>query len=110
MPAPSQDGACKPRHPTLGLLAVSCASVAVALVIGIGDSPTGLVLVYLAVSARMVVFAHRWRRMRSFLILLAASLVGFPVVVVRHNAFYAFAQVAADAVRLCNALGFLELV
>ena len=67
-------------------------------------------LVYLAVSAWIVAFAHRWRRVKGFLILLAASLVGFPLSVVLHNVFYALAEVASDVAGLSQALGFLEVV
>jgi hypothetical protein len=100
----------KPRRLTLALLVVGCVFLAAALVIGIGDNPPGLVLVYLAVSAWILAFAHRWRRVKSFLILLAASLVGFPLSVVLHNVFYALAEVASSIVGLSQALGFLEVV
>ena len=66
-------------------------------------------LVYLAVSAWIVTFAHRWRRVKTFLILLVASLVGFPLSVVLHNVFYALAEVTSDVVGLSQALGFLEV-
>jgi hypothetical protein len=100
----------KPRRLTLVLLVAGFAFLAASLVIGIGDNPPGLVLVYLAVSAWIVAFAHRWRRVKSFLILLAASLVGFPLSVVLHNVFYALAEVVSDVVGLSQALGFLEVV
>lgn len=110
MQGSSRKGAHKPRRLTLALLAVGCAFLAAALVIGIGDNPPGLVLVYLAISTWIVAFAHRWRRVKSFLILLAASLVGFPLSVVLHNVFYALAEVASEFVGLSQALGFLEVV
>ncbi|HSR35009.1 MAG TPA: hypothetical protein VLY63_30950 [Anaerolineae bacterium] len=110
MQGSSQKGAHKPRRLTLALLAVGCAFLVAALVIGIGDNPPGLVLAYLAVSAWIVAFAHRWRKVKSFLILLAASLVGFPLSVVLHNVFYALAEVASDVVGLSQAMGFLEVV
>jgi hypothetical protein len=95
---------------TLALLAAGCVFLAAALVIGIGDNPPGLVLVYLAVSAWIVAFAHRWRRVKSFLILLVASLFGFPLFAVLHNVFYALAVVASDVAGLSQALEFLEVV
>ena len=110
MQGSSRKGAHKPHRLTLVLLVVGCAFLAAALVIGVGDNPPGLVLVYLAVSAWIVAFAHRWRRVKSFLILLAASLVGFPLSVVLHNVFYALAEVASDVVGLSQALGLLEVV
>ena len=100
----------KLRWTTLALIAVGCAFLAAGLVIGIADNPPGLALVYLAVSAWIVAFAHRWRRVKSFLILLVASLVGFPLSVVLHNGFYALAEVASDVVGLSQVLAFLEVV
>jgi hypothetical protein len=106
----SRKGEHKHRYSTLALIAVGCACLAVGLVIGIGDNPPGLVLVYVAVSAWILAFAHRWRRAKSFLILLAASLVGFPLFVVLHNLFYALAELASDVVVLSPVLMFLEVV
>jgi len=100
----------KLRWTTLALIAVGCAFLAAGLVIGIADNPPGLALVYLAVSAWIAAFAHRWRRVRSFLILLVASLVGFPLAVVLHNGFYALAEVASAVVGLSQVLAFLEVV
>lgn len=100
----------KLRWTTLALIAVGCAFLAAGLVIGIADNPPGLALVYLAVSAWIAAFAHRWRRVKSFLILLVASLVGFPLAVVLHNVFYALAEVASDVVGLSQVLAFLEVV
>lgn len=100
----------KLRWTTLALIAAGCAFLAAGLVIGIGDNPPGLALVYLAVSAWIAAFAHRWRRVKSFLILLVASLVGFPLFVVLHNVFYALAEVASDVVGLSQVLVFLEVV
>jgi hypothetical protein len=106
----SPKGVHNPRRLTLALLVLGCAFLAVGLVIGINDNPPGLALAYLAVSAWIVAFAHRWRRLKTFLILLAASLVGFPLFAVLHNVFYALAIVASDVVGLSQALEFLEVV
>jgi hypothetical protein len=107
--APRKD-ANKLRWTTLALIAVGCAFLAAGLVIGIADNPPGLALVYLAVSAWIAAFAHHWRRVKSFLILLVASLAGFPLFVVLHNVFYALAEVASDVVGLSQVLAFLEVV
>jgi hypothetical protein len=103
-------GAHKPGRLTLALLAVGCVFLAAALVIGINDNLPGLVLLYLAVTAWIVAFAHRWRRVKSFLILLVASLLGFPLFAVLHNVFYALAELTSDVVVLSQALGLLEVV
>jgi hypothetical protein len=102
-------GTHKIRRSTLTLIAIGCVFLAAGLVIGIGDNPPGLALVYLAVSTWIAAFAHRWRRVKSFLILLVASLVGFPLFVVLHNGFYALAEVASDVVGLSQVLSFLEV-
>ena len=98
------------RWATLILLAVGCASLAAGLVVGINDNPPGLVLVYLAIATWIAAFAHRWRRVKPFLILLFVSLVGFPLSVVLHNVFYALGEVASDVVGLSQVLVFLEVV
>jgi hypothetical protein len=105
-----QEIGLKRRAVTLILIAAGCAFLAAALLVGIADNPPGLVLVYLAVIAWILALAHRWRRVRSFLILLGASLGGFPLAVVLHNLFYALGIVAVDAVVLQPLLGFLEVV
>jgi hypothetical protein len=94
----------------LVLLAVGCAFLAAGLIVGINDNPPGLVLVYLAVATGFAAFAHRWRRVKPFLILLIVCLVGFPLSVVLHNVFYALGEVAADVVGLSQVLAFLEVV
>ena len=110
MQSSPRKGTHKLRCSTLALIAVGCAFLAAGLVIGIGDNPPGLVLVYLAVSTWIAAFAHRWRRVKSFLILLVASLIGFPLSAVLHNVFYALAEVASDVVGLTQVLVFLEVV
>lgn len=110
MQNPPREGTHKLRWTTLALIALGCAFLAAGLVIGIADNPPGLALVYLAVSAWIAAFAHHWRRVKSFLILLVASLAGFPLFVVLHNVFYALAEVASDVVGLSQVLAFLEVV
>jgi hypothetical protein len=109
MKGSSRKGKHAYRYSTLALIAVGCVSLAVGLAIGINDNLPGLALVYVAVLAWMLAFAHRWRRAKSFLFLLAASLVGFPLFVVLHNLFYALAELASDVVVLSQVLTFLEV-
>lgn len=106
----SPKDAQRSRRVTLALLAVGSVFLAVGLVLGIGDNPPGLALVYLAVTAWMVAVVHRWRRLKSFLLLLAASLIGFPLSVVLHNVFYALAEVTSDLVALSQVLAFLGVL
>jgi hypothetical protein len=106
--SPEQTGSSRSRRATLVLIAVGGACLALALILGIADNPPGLALVYLAVTSWIVALAHRWRRLKSFLILLVASLVVFPLTVILHNLFYALRQMAGDVVLLAPVLGFLE--
>ena len=95
---------------TLALIAVGFACLMLALIVGIADNPPGLALVYLAVIAWIVALAHRWRRLKSFLILLVVSLAAFPLAVILHNLLYALAQMAADIAVVGPLLEFLEVV
>ena len=95
---------------TLALIAAGCALLAAGLITGINDNPPGIALVYLAVSAWIAALVHRWRRVKSFLILLIVSLVGFFLFAVLHNLFYALAQMASDLVGLVQVLQFLHVV
>jgi hypothetical protein len=104
-----QESGRRRRAATLVLIAAGCACLVAAFLVGIADNPPGLALVYLAATAWILALAHRWRRVRSFLILLGTSLAGFPLAVVLHNLFYALGILAADAVVLQPVLGFLEV-
>jgi hypothetical protein len=77
-------------------LAVGCIALAAGLLVGVSDNPPGLLLVYLASASFILAFAHRWRTVRSFVILLIVSLVGFLVAVVLHNLLYALGEVAKE--------------
>jgi hypothetical protein len=108
--SPGKIGSGRSRRVTLVLIAVGCACLALALILGIADNPPGLALVYLAVTAWIVAMAHRWRRLKSFLILLVVSLATFPLAVILHNLLYALAQVAANIAVLGPLSGSLEVV
>ena len=110
MQSSGQKGILKRPRSTLALVAAGCVLLAAGLVVGVNDNPPGLVLVYLAVCAWIAAFAHRWRRVKPFLILLVVSLVGFPLCVVLHNAFYALAQVASGVWGLSQVLVFLDVL
>jgi hypothetical protein len=105
-----QEGPNRNRTATLALVAVGCVSLTAALAIGIADNLPGLALVYLAVAAWILALAHPWRQVRSFLILLATSLIGFPVSIFLHNLFYGLGALASDITVLSQALGVLDVV
>jgi hypothetical protein len=108
--ASSQEGRNAGRTVTLVLIGVGCAALAAALILGVNDNPPGLTLVYVAVAAWILAFALRWRRARSFLILLGASLLAFPISVFLHNAFYALAELASARAILSQVLGWLDVL
>jgi hypothetical protein len=103
-------GMKRSRKVTLVLVALCCVSLIVAFFIGISDNPPGLLLCYVAVTALILAFVHTWRQVKRFLILLGASLIGFPLFVILHNLFYGLGQVAADVIVLGSLLEFLHAV
>lgn len=105
-----QTGANRNRNITLALIAAGCVFLAVALLIGISDNPPGLVLCYLAVTAFILAWVHTWRTVKRFLILLVASLIGFPVFAILHNVFYAFGEMASGVKVLAPMLTSLEVL
>ena len=100
----------KSRRLTLLWCVISCASLASAFIVGISDNLPGLTLCYIAAISFILAFVHTWRKVKPFLLLLAASLVGFFVFVVLHNLFYAFEQFVSAIVILKQLLGFLHAV
>ena len=69
----------KSRRVTVGLVVLCCVSLIAAFIVGISDNPPGLVLCYLATVSLILAFVHTWRKVKYFLILLGASVVGFAV-------------------------------
>ena len=103
-------GMKRSRKVTLVLVTICCVSLIVAFLIGISDNPPGILLCYVAVTALILAFVHTWRQVKRFLILLGASLIGFPLFVFLHNLFYALGQMAAGVIVLSPLLEFLHVV
>jgi len=97
----------KPSRKVTFILAAICI---VALFIGISADEQGLLLDYLAAAVMIFAFVHTWRKTKYFLILLGASLIGFPLFAVLHNVFYGLGQMAADIIVLSHLLEFLNVV
>lgn len=97
------------RKVTFILLAIFCASMIAVFFTGLSGNWLELLLCYLAATALILAFVHTWRRVKYFLILLGASLVGFPLFAVLHNVFYGLEQMAADIIVLSHLLGFLDV-
>jgi len=98
----------KSRKITLLFLVVSCLSLISAFIVGISGNWVGIILCHIAATALILVFTHKWRKVKNFLILSAVSLVGFGVFVVLHNLFYGLAELAADIIVLKYPLEFLH--
>jgi hypothetical protein len=96
------------RKITLLFLAISCLSLISAFIVGISGNRTGITLCYIAATALILAFTHKWRKMKNFLILSGLSVLGFGVFVVLHNLFYALAELAADIIVLRYVLEFLH--
>ena len=76
----------------LEFLVIGGLSLAGGLLVGIEDNPLGLLLVYVAVTSYILVFADRWREPRRFFLLLGLSFLGFVVFGVLHNVFHAIGK------------------
>ena len=87
---------------------VFCALLVAAFLVGISDNVPGLVLCFLAAAVPFVAVTRKWQRMKSFLILLGASLAGFLVFVVLHNAFYAFGVITERIPVFSDLMGFFD--
>ncbi len=98
------------RKITLLWVAICCGCLIAALIVGISGNLPGLTLCYVAAVSIVLAFAHSWRRVKYFFILLSASLVGFFVFVVLHNVFYGLGQMAADINVLGQLLDFFHAV
>jgi len=96
------------RKITLVFLWIFCLSLASAFIVGISGNRMGIMLCYMATAALVLALTHRWRKMKKFLILLVASLIGFPVFVVLHNVFYGLAELAGNIIVLRGLLEFLH--
>ncbi|MFC1676361.1 hypothetical protein ACFL3G_04785 [Planctomycetota bacterium] len=90
--------------------AISCVCLAGAIIIGIDGNLPGLVLFYGSAVSFILAIVHTWRKVKYFLILMAASLIGFFVFVVLHNVFYGLGQLAAEIIVLNRLLDFLHAV
>ncbi len=84
------------------LAGIFCALVVSAIVVGVSDNIPGIVLCYLATVVLVVAPIRTWRKTKKFLILLGASVGGFFVFVLLHNAFYALTIVTSHIAALSH--------
>lgn len=96
------------RKTTLILTAIFCALLIAAFIVGISDNIAGIVLCFLAATIPVIAFTYTLRELKKLLTLLGASVGGFFVFVILHNAFYALGVITGHIVilsHLINALG-----
>ena len=98
------------RKLTFTFLAISIISLAMAFIIGISDNPPGILLCFAGVTALILVFAHRWRKCKNFLILFIASIIGFLIFAILHNVMYGLEKKVVDIIVLSQLLKFLDVL
>ncbi|MCD6358814.1 MAG: hypothetical protein J7L90_02525 [Dehalococcoidia bacterium] len=98
------------RKEVLVLAGVFCALVISAIIVGVSDNIPGIVLCYLAAVVLAVAATRTWRKTRRFLILVAASVVGFFVFVFLHNAFYALTMLTNHIAALSHLMEAFHVV
>ena len=106
-----EDAQGRRKRKRLSILAgIFCALVISAVIVGVSDNIPGIVLCYLATVVLVVAPTHSWRKTKSFLILLAASVIAFFVFVLLHNAFYALTILANHIAALSHLMEALHVV
>jgi hypothetical protein len=85
------------RTLTFVLLAICCASVIVALVVGISDNPPGIFFAFSAATAFILAFVHPWRTAKQFRLLLYASVFSLVIFGILHNVFEGVASTIEGA-------------
>ncbi len=88
---------------TYFFLSFGIMSFVIAFLIGISDNTPGVLLCYLGFMAMLLAWTHRWRSIKKYLILIAVSVIGFPIAVTLHNLFYALAEMS-DKIVVINQL------
>ena len=91
------------------LAGIFCTLVISAIVIGVNDNIPGIVLCYLATIVLVIAPILSWRKTRSFLILLVASVIGFFFFVFLHNAFYALTMLTSHIAVLSRLMEVLHV-
>ena len=92
------------------LIVLAALALGMALLVGVSDNVSGLVLVHLACGLLIVAFVCTWREPQPFLKMLVASLISVPVFVVLHNLAYAVTQTTADMPLISGFFEFLGAI
>jgi len=72
-------------------------------IVGISDNLPGILLLFASVASILFALVYHWKTIRNYSILLIASTIGFPIMALLHNLFYAFAEAIRD-------LAFLKVI
>jgi uncharacterized membrane protein (UPF0136 family) len=84
------------RKMTLILLAICGLLAIAAVVVGIDDNLSGILLAFLAATAFVLAFVHPWRTARKFMSLLLASILGFVLFIILNIILDTVAQNPAN--------------
>ena len=84
------------RKLTLILIGSGIVLIIISLIIGIGDNPPGLTLIFVGLILLALAFVHLWSTARPFVILFIVSVVGGVLFAILHNVFYAFGEMWAQ--------------
>ena len=90
------------------LITAGLVNSSVAMVVGVGDNPPGIALLYLALGCFAAAWVWNWRTPREFWILLVIAILAFPVGAVLHNFFYMLAEISKGIPLLPDVLGFFD--
>lgn len=92
------------------ILAFAASLVIVGLILSASYNSLAVTLIYSGVVIGIVTYIHRWRDPLSFLVLTGFSIVGFPIFVILHNAFYAFGEISKNIFLLKSIFEILHAV
>ena len=98
------------KKTNLVILAIAVLLVIVGLILSSRCNALAVSLIYSGVVIGVVTYIHRWRDPLRFIILIGFSIVGFPVFVILHNAFYAFGEISKNVFLLKSIFEFLHAV
>jgi hypothetical protein len=73
------------KKKTYVFITLSIISIAAALIIGIDDNPPGIILCFIGGLFLILAFTYNWNKVKPYLILAIASLLGFIISVLLHN-------------------------
>ena len=67
------------------LIAFGILALIAALIVGISDNPPGIILLFISSILLVLAFTYNLKTTKSYLILLASSIIGFVLFAVLHN-------------------------